>query len=71
MLDEPTAALDGDTQTRLMEALAGLEHEMSVVFITHRPELLRLADRIIGIEDGRITRRDDGFRRSDPPPLHR
>ena len=69
VLDEPTAALDGDTQTRLMEALASLGHEMSVVFITHRPELLRLADRIIGIEDGRITRRDDGFRRSDPPPL--
>jgi ATP-binding cassette subfamily C protein len=68
VLDEPTAALDGDTQTRLMGTLAALEHEMSVVFITHRPELLRLADRIIGIEDGVITRRDDGFRRSDPAP---
>ena len=70
VLDEPTAALDTDTQTKLMEALEGLEHTMSVVFITHRPELLRLADRIIGIEDGRITRRDDGFRRSDPPARH-
>ena len=66
VLDEPTAALDSGTQQKLMDALSNLDHEMSVVFITHRPELLRLADRIIGIENGRITRRDDGFRRSDP-----
>jgi ATP-binding cassette subfamily C protein len=68
VLDEPTAALDADTQDKLMDALSNLEHKMSVVLITHRPELLRLADRIIGIEDGRIKRRDDGFRRSDPGP---
>mgnify|MGYP001818883325 CR=1 FL=1 len=66
VLDEPTAALDSVTQEKLMDALSDLDHKMSVVFITHRPELLRLADKIIGIEDGRITRRDDGFRRSDP-----
>jgi ATP-binding cassette subfamily C protein len=68
VLDEPTAALDADTQEKLMGALAGLEHTMSVVLITHRLELLRLADRIIGIDDGQIRRRDDGFRRSDPGP---
>jgi ATP-binding cassette subfamily C protein len=61
VLDEPTAALDQDTQAKLMAALSNL---------THRPELLQLADKIIGIEDGRITRRDDGFRRSDAPPTH-
>ena len=56
VLDEPTAALDADTQGKLMEALAGLEHSLSVVLITHRPELLRLADRVIKIEDDTITR---------------
>jgi ATP-binding cassette subfamily C protein len=70
VLDEPTAALDQETQAKLMDALSNLDHKMSVVFITHRPELLRLADKIIGIEDGRITRRDDGFRRSDRDPVH-
>ena len=54
VLDEPTAALDATTQTKLMEALAGLEHTMSVILITHRPELLRLVDRVYEIEDGRI-----------------
>jgi ATP-binding cassette subfamily C protein len=69
VLDEPTAALDSDTQEKLMAALAKLEHTLSVVLITHRLELLRLADRIIGIEDGAITRRDDGFRRIDQGQL--
>ena len=54
VLDEPTAALDTKTQAKLMNALAGLEHTMSVVLITHRPELLKLADRVIEIDDGCI-----------------
>jgi ATP-binding cassette subfamily C protein len=56
VLDEPTAALDADTQAKLMHALSELELKMSVVLITHRHELLELADDIIDIEDGRITR---------------
>jgi len=55
VLDEPTAALDNDTQAKLMDALAALEHTMSVVLITHRPELLRLVDRVIGIENGVVV----------------
>lgn len=61
VLDEPTAALDSDTQEKLMAALGGLEHTMSVVLITHRPELLRLVDRVIEIRDGELQR-------SDPAP---
>ena len=38
-----------------MEALANLEHTMSVVLITHRVELVKLADRVIEIEDGAIV----------------
>ena len=71
VLDEPTAALDTETQAKLTDALSGLEHTMSVVLITHRPELLRLADRVIGIEDGAIKRRNGAFRRSDPAPALR
>ena len=55
VLDEPTAALDTETQAKLMEALSGLEHTMSVVLITHRPELLRLVDRVIEVEDGVVS----------------
>ena len=52
VLDEPTAALDSDTQEKLMDALSNLDHTMSVVLITHRPELLSLADHVINVEDG-------------------
>ena len=55
VLDEPTAALDSGTQTKLMDALGRLEHSMSVVLITHRQELLALADRVLGIEAGRVN----------------
>jgi ATP-binding cassette subfamily C protein len=71
VLDEPTAALDAATQERLMDALSNLDRKMTVVVITHRLELLRLTDQVIGIEDGIITRRDDGFRRSDRAPPRR
>jgi ATP-binding cassette subfamily C protein len=56
VLDEPTAALDTDTQAKLMDALGNLDHTMSVVLITHRPELLKLADRVVELEDGRVRR---------------
>ncbi len=55
VLDEPTAALDAATQAKLMDALSRLEHTMSVVLITHRPELLQLVDRVIEIEDGGVA----------------
>jgi ATP-binding cassette subfamily C protein len=55
VLDEPTAALDAETQAELMEALAGLEHTMSVVLITHRAELVRLADRVVCVEGGAVV----------------
>jgi ABC-type multidrug transport system fused ATPase/permease subunit len=55
VLDEPTAALDTDTQEKLMGALSKLEHTMSVVLITHRPELLRLADRVVHVVDGELS----------------
>jgi ATP-binding cassette subfamily C protein len=58
VLDEPTAALDADTQQALMSALAGLKRDMSVVLITHRKELLALADRVISAENGAIRYSD-------------
>ena len=54
IMDEPTAALDVETQAKLMDALGGLEHTMSVVLITHRAELLRLVDRVIEVVDGEV-----------------
>jgi putative ABC transport system ATP-binding protein len=55
--DEPTAALDTKTALSVMELLRDLAstHGRSVVVVTHDPRLERFADRVIRVEDGRIS----------------
>ena len=59
LLDEATSALDADTEARLLENLraSGVE---TVVIITHREAALRVCDRVLRIENGRVT--EDGAR---------
>ena len=54
ILDEPTAALDRETQAKLMSALSRLEHTMSVVLITHRYELLDLEGLASVVDDAQV-----------------
>jgi len=55
--DEPTAALDTKTALSVMELLRELAsaHGRAVVVVTHDPRLERFADRVIRVEDGRIS----------------
>jgi putative ABC transport system ATP-binding protein len=57
LADEPTGNLDGATSRPIVELLRSLAEEQrrAVVVVTHDPRLEPLADRIIRIEDGRIT----------------
>ena len=58
--DEPTAALDahaGHDVTELLVTL-GRERGTTVVVVTHDNRIFHLADRIVGIEDGRIVAPD-------------
>lgn len=57
MADEPTAALDAENGMRAMELFRMLAHHQNraVVIVTHDPRILHLSDRIVHIEDGRIT----------------
>jgi putative ABC transport system ATP-binding protein len=58
--DEPTAALDTKTALSVMELLRELAsaHGRAVVVVTHDPRLERFADRVVRVEDGRITSTD-------------
>jgi ABC-type transport system involved in cytochrome bd biosynthesis fused ATPase/permease subunit len=47
LLDEPTAGLDAESQARVLDALAALRGRRTVVLVTHRPEPLALADRVV------------------------
>ncbi|HUJ63601.1 MAG TPA: ABC transporter ATP-binding protein [Kofleriaceae bacterium] len=55
--DEPTAALDTKTALSVMELLRALASERgrAIVVVTHDPRLERFADRVIRVEDGRIS----------------
>ncbi|MEY8495616.1 ABC transporter ATP-binding protein [Lachnospiraceae bacterium 29-91] len=56
LADEPTGNLDSKTSQDVMAFLkAGNQRfQQTMVMITHNPEIARMADRIIRIEDGRI-----------------
>jgi len=55
VLDEPTSALDPRSEDLLRTTLAGLRKQMSVVIVAHRMSTLEICDRIMVIQDGRIT----------------
>ena len=55
ILDEPTAALDADTEHRVLERLAAWGAGRAVFLITHRVSTIRQADQILYLEEGRIV----------------
>jgi len=57
LADEPTANLDGHTGlqvTELLKNLAGA-HGSTVIVVTHDNRIFHVADRIVHIEDGRVS----------------
>ena len=55
--DEPTAALDAKSGRKVMDLLreVGVAEDRSVIIVTHDNRIFDLADRILVLEDGRIT----------------
>jgi ABC-type multidrug transport system fused ATPase/permease subunit len=55
LMDEPTAALDAVSETAVVRALLALRGPMTLVVVGHRPEAVRLADRVIVLDAGRVV----------------
>ena len=55
ILDEATSALDSESEAYVQAALANLMQGRTVFVIAHRMSTVRRADRIVVLEDGRIT----------------
>jgi ABC-type multidrug transport system fused ATPase/permease subunit len=47
LLDEPTSGLDARSQARVLDAIAKLRGARTVILVTHRPEPLAIADRVV------------------------
>ena len=56
VFDEATSALDTRTEEDIMESVAGLASDMTIIMIAHRLTTLKDCDRIINLEAGRIER---------------
>jgi ATP-binding cassette subfamily B protein len=54
VLDEPTAALDARAEHAVFERFADLTQEATAVLISHRFSTVRMADRILVLEHGRL-----------------
>jgi ATP-binding cassette subfamily B protein len=55
VLDEPTAALDAQAEYELFQRFRELATGRTVLLISHRFSTVRMADRILVLEDGRIA----------------
>ncbi|RKN28427.1 thiol reductant ABC exporter subunit CydD [Micromonospora musae] len=55
LLDEPTARLDSASEAVVLSATHRLVAGRTALLVAHRPALLSDADRILRIEDGRVT----------------
>ena len=62
ILDEPTASLDGDTGKMIIAFVKEkiLNEHRCILIVTHDARINEYADRIIHMEDGRITGLDKG-----------
>src|SRR6185369_571789 len=55
ILDEPTAALDARAEFQVFERFTELTRGKMAVLISHRFSTVRMADRILVLENGRIA----------------
>ena len=55
LFDEITSSLDPDTAFHITNVLKDLKKDHTVLMITHKPDLMKKADRIIVINEGKIV----------------
>ena len=58
LADEPTGNLDSKSSDEIVQLLktSNKKYNQTIIMITHNPEIAKVADRIIKIEDGKIVK---------------
>jgi ATP-binding cassette, subfamily C, bacterial LapB len=52
LLDEPTSAMDNGTEQTVMQALLQFGQDKTIVFVTHKMQLLNFVERVVVIDGG-------------------
>lgn len=55
ILDEATSALDSESEVKIQEAIQALHGKVTIFIIAHQFSMVRNAERVIVLEDGRIV----------------
>ncbi len=67
IFDEPTASLDGDTGRKIVDFVKSdiLNEKRCIIIVTHDSRIYEYSDRIMKMEDGRITGVEEGGGREE------
>ena len=52
ILDEATASLDKINENQIIELIESFRDKVTIIFITHKPDNLKIADQIIYVKKG-------------------
>jgi ATP-binding cassette subfamily B protein len=55
LLDEPTSALDAESEALVLAGLEKLMQGRTTMIVAHRPDMLRLVNHVLVLEDGRVS----------------
>ncbi len=55
LADEPTGQLDSETSAAIVELMGSLRGQITILLATHDESVAAFADRVINIEDGRLS----------------
>jgi len=59
VLDEPTSAMDAEAEAEIFDRVRNMTDEQMAILISHRFSTVRMADRIVVLEKGRVTESGD------------
>jgi ABC-type bacteriocin/lantibiotic exporter with double-glycine peptidase domain len=60
LFDESNNSLDHDSNDRLLQMLRELKGRSTLVLVSYQPSVLRIADRVLELRDGRFHERPRG-----------
>lgn len=55
LFDEITSNIDNSTTTKIGDLLKDLKTDHTIILVTHKPEMMEIADRIIVLDNGKVS----------------